>query len=107
LGSTTKQSQSYICVGAKNELLLKGGFVEHLSQTFEAQQSVTKFITIAVVNLVTTNVAANVAAFAQQTGLNRPDVELLNRDSLISPALGVTKCIIVTDIILLCFLSQT
>jgi hypothetical protein len=48
-------------------ILSQGGFVEHLSWTSRAQQSVTKFISMIVINLGTPKVAAkHVLLFKKQ-----------------------------------------
>ncbi len=45
--------------------------------------------------------------FVQQTGLMGPETGSLNRSSCLAPALGVTKLIIVTDMILVTLCCET
>ncbi len=52
---------------------LRGEFVEHLSQTLVAQQSVTKIILLVLINLVTPKARAKHEAFVEQTGLRPVD----------------------------------
>ncbi len=44
--------------GAEHELLFRGGFVEHLSRTYAEQQSVSQYITINYMILVTPKAGA-------------------------------------------------
>ncbi len=62
----------------------RGGFVEHLSPTEVAQQSVTKIISLTIINLVTPKARAKHEPSVQQTGLREgkmaEKVEFFNQD---------------------------
>jgi hypothetical protein len=78
-------------------LQTRGWFVECLSQTLGAQQSVTKFIAMTVKNLVSPKAAAK-----HDFLFNKPTSEavLLNKSSRLAAALGVT--IIAMYLVTLC-----
>jgi hypothetical protein len=62
---------------AKHELLLRGGFVEHLSLTSVAQQSVAEIISLTIMNLVTPKVGAKHELLLNKPALaNRPWLHL-------------------------------
>jgi len=70
--------------------------VEHLSLTLAAQKSVTKIIHVTIMNLVTPKAQAkHDHLFIKPAS----EARLLNKSSCLTPSLGVTKFIIVTNMI--------
>ncbi len=80
----------------------RDGFVEHLSPTKVAQQSVTRFINIAALNLVALKAVAK-----HERLFNKPVASSLNKSLRLAPALGVTKLIVVIDMILVTLCCAT
>jgi hypothetical protein len=89
--------------------LSRGGFVEHRGLTKVAQQSVTKIISLAIMNLVTPKAAPKHEVLFKKPAfiVYSSEAGSLNNRSCLAATLGVTKFTIVTDMILVTLCCAT